>query len=246
MFLDNASSHSHELRLSHVQLKFLPANTTSVLQPLDQGIIRAFKARYRKLMIKSLLSKIEQTESASELCKEISILDAIYWISKAWNDTKDSTIVKCFRLAGFSTDNNNDVPDETEDEDDEEDDIPLIQLARQLRELPQEYDFNFDATIPTEEDSTEREKDLLGPYQRDETIVCEQEEEEEKEEEKLFTMSELETLRQVRKIHAETTADFIRPLTGDIIMKLEDSFIVKKKCRTTQSTIDMFFKELHK
>lgn len=61
-------------------------------------------------MIKSLLGKIEQTESASELCKEISILDAIYWISKAWNDTKDSTIVKCFRLAGFSTDNNNDVP----------------------------------------------------------------------------------------------------------------------------------------
>lgn len=243
MFLDNAASHSHELRFSHVQLKFLPANITSVLQPLDQGIIREFKARYRKLMIKSLLSKIEQTESASELCKDISILGVIYWISKAWNDTKNITIEKCFRLAGFSTDNNNVASYETDEtEDDDEDDIPLIQLARQLRELPQEYDFNFDATIPTEEDSTEWEKDLLGPYQRDETIVCEQKEEEELEEEKLFTMSELETLPQVRKIHAETTADFIRPLTGDIIMRLEYP-LVRKKCRTTQSTIDMFFKQ---
>lgn len=196
MFFDNTLSHFHKLRLSHIQLKFLPANTTSVLQPLDQGIIRAFKARYRKLMIKSFLSKIEQTESASELCKDISILGAIYLMSKAWNDTKDSTIEKCFRLARFSTDNNSDVPNKTDETEEgvDEDDIPLIHLFRQLRQLPHEYDFIFDATIPTEEDSTKWDKDLLGSCQRDETIACEQEEEEEKEEKKLSTMSELETL----------------------------------------------------
>lgn len=49
-------------------------------------------------------------------------------------------------------------------------------------------------TIPTEEDSTKWDKDLLGSCQRDETIACEQEEKEEKEEKKLSTMSELETL----------------------------------------------------
>lgn len=37
MFLDTASSHSHELSLSHVQLKFLPTNTTSLRQALHQG-----------------------------------------------------------------------------------------------------------------------------------------------------------------------------------------------------------------
>ncbi|CAG2205244.1 unnamed protein product [Mytilus edulis] len=89
MFLDNASSHSKELNLSNLTLKFLPANTTSVLQPLDQGIIRAFKARYRKLMISSLLTKIDQTQSASELCREINVLDAIYWVTRAWNNTKE-------------------------------------------------------------------------------------------------------------------------------------------------------------
>ena len=43
MFLDNASSCG-DCQLSNVTFKFLPANTTSHLQPLDQGIIRAFKA----------------------------------------------------------------------------------------------------------------------------------------------------------------------------------------------------------
>ncbi|XP_069110032.1 tigger transposable element-derived protein 6-like [Argopecten irradians] len=54
MFLDNATSHAKDIKLDNVKLKFLPANCTSHLQPLDQGIIRAFKARYRSKMMKSL------------------------------------------------------------------------------------------------------------------------------------------------------------------------------------------------
>ena len=41
LFLDNAMSHS-DLQLCNVKLKlFLPANATSILQLLDQGIILA-------------------------------------------------------------------------------------------------------------------------------------------------------------------------------------------------------------
>lgn len=40
LLLDNAPSHLHDLKLSNVRLVYLPANTTSKLQPLDQGIIQ--------------------------------------------------------------------------------------------------------------------------------------------------------------------------------------------------------------
>ena len=125
MFLDNAASHSHELKFSNIELKFLPANTTSVLQPLDQGIIRAFKACYRKLIISSLPTKIDQTQTAAQLCKELTVPYAIHWVSRAWNNTQDSTIQKCFRLAGFPT---SDPPTE-DDENDADDDVPLSELA---------------------------------------------------------------------------------------------------------------------
>jgi len=48
LLLDNCSSHKLEgLTLSHVDIHFLPPNTTSKLQPMDAGIIMAFKQHYR-------------------------------------------------------------------------------------------------------------------------------------------------------------------------------------------------------
>ena len=41
-FIDNASPHAGP-ELSNVLVKFYPANCTSIIQPLDQGIIKSFK-----------------------------------------------------------------------------------------------------------------------------------------------------------------------------------------------------------
>ena len=48
LFLDNASSHP-TVEYSNVKLQFFPPNTTSVLQPMDQGIIQATKLKFCKL-----------------------------------------------------------------------------------------------------------------------------------------------------------------------------------------------------
>ena len=47
LFSDNAPSHPSGT-LKNVKVVFLPANTTSLLQPMDQGIIQTMKLKYRK------------------------------------------------------------------------------------------------------------------------------------------------------------------------------------------------------
>ncbi|XP_025205099.1 tigger transposable element-derived protein 6-like [Melanaphis sacchari] len=60
LFLDNASSHPDTLNLKNIKLIFLPPNTTSICQPLDQGIIKNFKVHYRQRLLRHILSRVDQ------------------------------------------------------------------------------------------------------------------------------------------------------------------------------------------
>ncbi|GBN35072.1 hypothetical protein AVEN_6559-1, partial [Araneus ventricosus] len=75
--MDNATSHPDYLKLKNINLVFLPPNTTSMLQSLDQGIIRSFKVGYRELLLRHVLSQISSCKSSQELVKSVSGLDAI-------------------------------------------------------------------------------------------------------------------------------------------------------------------------
>uniref|UniRef100_A0A3B3TJJ8 DDE-1 domain-containing protein n=1 Tax=Poecilia latipinna TaxID=48699 RepID=A0A3B3TJJ8_9TELE len=46
LLMDNAGGHAADLSYDGVQIEYLPLNTTSLIQPMDQGIIGAFKALY--------------------------------------------------------------------------------------------------------------------------------------------------------------------------------------------------------
>ena len=60
--IDNWTAHQHVENLKWVELIFLPPNTTSHTQPMDQGIIRALKAKYRSLAIPKLILALEKKE----------------------------------------------------------------------------------------------------------------------------------------------------------------------------------------
>ena len=63
-----------------MKIRFFPANTTSVLQPLDQGIIQNMKCHYRSKVLRVVLCKMESSLAASEIAKSFTVLDACLWI----------------------------------------------------------------------------------------------------------------------------------------------------------------------
>ena len=98
LVIDNCPAHPKIDGLSAIRLVFLPPNTTSCLQPCDQGIINNLKCFYRKRLIIKLT---EALDAGQDL--QISLLDAIYMLSLAWRDVTEVTISNCFKKAGFAS-----------------------------------------------------------------------------------------------------------------------------------------------
>jgi hypothetical protein len=132
LFLDNATSHPDDFKLKNVKLIFLPPNTTSMLQPLDQGIIRSFKVEYRKLLLRHVLSQISSCKSSEELAKSVSVLDAVSWITSALKRVGPGTVLKCFKKAGFAS-TSEVAPDSVTDENEKELNELLTHLDSNVR-----------------------------------------------------------------------------------------------------------------
>ena len=121
LFLDNAPSRPNILQeaLKNIKLEFFPKNTASRLQPCDAGIIKNFKHKYRKLLIRYILARIDSVNrTAREIIKDVTILKVIEWIQTSWADVSEKTIKNCFEKCGFG--NPNVVADETVDHEFEE------------------------------------------------------------------------------------------------------------------------------
>ena len=99
MFLDNAPVHPPDIKLENIKLKFFPANTTSVIQPVGQGIIRTFKAYYRRYLVKHIVGNATVALTADDI--NATALDAVYWIDSAWSAVTAATIRNAFESAGF-------------------------------------------------------------------------------------------------------------------------------------------------
>ena len=98
LIIDNCSSHDPTLStsLKNIDLKFLPPNCTSHLQPCDLGIIKNLKVFYRRPL---LLDAIENNEVDNF---HVDILQCFRWIRSVWeNEVSQATIANCFRKAGF-------------------------------------------------------------------------------------------------------------------------------------------------
>ena len=58
--LINWTAHPHVEQFNSIELIFLPPNTTSRTQPMDQGIICTVKAKYHSLAVQNLIAELEK------------------------------------------------------------------------------------------------------------------------------------------------------------------------------------------
>ena len=93
VIIDNSPAHPDVPALDWVELIFLLPNTTSITQPMNQGIIRSLKAKYRSLTVKK---QIDAWEKGNQLPK-FSILSAMSMLTKALNSIPEITFMNCLK-----------------------------------------------------------------------------------------------------------------------------------------------------
>ena len=95
LFIDNCPAHPAQLKVGNIICKFLPANTTSLVQPLDQGVLGQFKTIYRSLMMRDIVS--DESKTMMEKYREYNLYMVIMNIAEAWKMVKPEDHQKSWR-----------------------------------------------------------------------------------------------------------------------------------------------------
>lgn len=157
--VDNCSAHNQNVKskLQSIRLEFFPPNLTSILQPMDKGIIRTIKVHYRNTIVLRLIDRIEKKLPVEKL----TVLDAINILSNIWDTKITPTIIRnCFRKAGFEDTHFN-----------EEDEIPLSKFQEEIRNFDQLKVALPDVTESFEEYISFDEGVMIGELMTDQAII---------------------------------------------------------------------------
>jgi len=105
LILDNAPAHPPGLEndildeFSFIKVLYLPPNTTSILQPMDQQIISNFKKLYTKHLFKRCFDITENTQlTLREFWKQhFDIVVCLKLIDVAWQEVSTRTLISGWR-----------------------------------------------------------------------------------------------------------------------------------------------------
>lgn len=231
MFIDNCTAHGDIPDMTNIKIKYLPPNTTSKLEPLDQGIIQCFKMHYRKEVVRQFLADIEHQTPTN-----IDVLQAMWMITKAWNQVTERTVRNCFRKTGFKA--------LSEDEDDN---LPLAELSKSLQSLSQKMNVpetEFEDYVTFDNDLAVCGK--LTDCDIVESVLPDPNEEAEEAEEGEEEKSEDYTIRDARKALNIIKSVFVKKgdLSDDLIKSITDLDCALDHIKVTgtrQTTLDMYF-----
>lgn len=106
LLLDNAPGHPKDLDdnlmadFPWLTVQFLPPNTTSLIQPMDQEVIAGFKKLYTRALFRRCF---EACQSSSTMIlktfwkEKFDILEAIHVIHKAWSEVTQRQLISAWR-----------------------------------------------------------------------------------------------------------------------------------------------------
>ena len=79
--------------------KFLPANVTSLIQPMDQGAIETLKRLYKRKLLGKIIDSTNDEEEPKDIptLNEITIKDVIYMTAASWDEVKLSALNKAWK-----------------------------------------------------------------------------------------------------------------------------------------------------
>ena len=98
LLMDNAPSNPDVENLSSedglITCAYLPPNTTSVIQPMDQGVLENIKRRYKMDLLLRHLNENDLGRNTVDFIKSLNIKDAVLMAAKSWDDVEERTIVR--------------------------------------------------------------------------------------------------------------------------------------------------------
>lgn len=115
LLMSRLPHHPENPHVFNINVTYFPPDTSTVLQPLNLGIISVFKSLYRYQQLKYLMARTQASEKIglggmfnqniiSGHSLTLSLLDAVFMVYKAWKHVSPETIVKGVVKAGMSKD----------------------------------------------------------------------------------------------------------------------------------------------
>ena len=176
LVVDNCPAHPDVADLKAIHLVFLPPNTTCKTQPMDQGVIKATKAYYRASVVRRYIDAVEKGKGAPN----ISVLDAMTILTRAWNKVTPETIKNCFKKAGICSEAQTIAINDL--------DNPFAVLSEEIQSLREAYPeavpanvnaddvIGIDDAVSTSESGSLTDEEILAEFSSDQEAMEEEEE----------------------------------------------------------------------
>ncbi len=108
LLVDNCPSHCSIPGLNVMQLYFLPPNSTAAAQPMDAGILRSLKCRYRRRLVQRRVNAFDTNQQFG-----ITLITAMQMLRYSWDAVEPAVIQHCFKKAFEPTGASSSVSEET-------------------------------------------------------------------------------------------------------------------------------------